>query len=158
MGGSVFNMDGITFGLEICLDHAATPGNRNAGRLDNAANIQIQLIPSAGMQIGTLRTVTNGIVFNVDGSTPHVQIVGTPEGQALVGGPRSEIRYDLVSNNREWELEYPALVKFNNVVGVKSLVNNTELNNWTRLTSAPKIASGGSGSVLMYGPYSIPGT
>jgi hypothetical protein len=74
MGGSIFTVDGITFGLEICLDHIATPSSDTKGRLDNAANIQIQLIPSAGMSIGTLSTVSGGIVFNVDGLTPHVQV------------------------------------------------------------------------------------
>ena len=60
MGGGVFNFDGITFGMEICLDHI-TP------KMGSAENLQIQLIPSAGMDIRTMRTVTDGIAFNVDG-------------------------------------------------------------------------------------------
>ncbi len=60
MGGSIFNMDGITFGMEICLDHAEK-------RLKGSENLQIVLIPSAGMEITYWRTVKDGITFNVDG-------------------------------------------------------------------------------------------
>lgn len=60
MGGGVFNFDGITFGMEICLDHITT-------KMTAAENLQIQLIPSAGMDIRHRRTITDGIAFNVDG-------------------------------------------------------------------------------------------
>lgn len=65
MGGTVFTMDGITLGLEICLDHAQH-------RLVNSeANnrVQIQLIPSAGMHIQGASDACgpNGWLFNVDG-------------------------------------------------------------------------------------------
>jgi hypothetical protein len=65
MGGGIFNMDGITYGLEVCLDHLE-------GRLAAAPDkgrIQIQLVPSAGAYIepGSVACVTDGIVFNVDG-------------------------------------------------------------------------------------------
>lgn len=61
MGGGVFNIAGITFGMEICLDHAEK-------KLETAGNLQILLIPSAGMEIKYWRTIDNGISFNVDGS------------------------------------------------------------------------------------------
>ncbi len=60
MGGGVFNIDGITFGMEICLDHGEK-------RLKSAGNLQILLIPSAGMKIEYWRTINDGISFNVDG-------------------------------------------------------------------------------------------
>jgi len=66
MGGSVFHMDGINFGIEVCLDHLQ-------GRLaadSERGRIQIQLIPSAGAYInrkGGVACVPNGILFNVDG-------------------------------------------------------------------------------------------
>jgi hypothetical protein len=71
-GGSVVTIDGITFGIEVCLDHLAK-------RLDNlyrnSANagdpkVQILLIPSWGMTIGAApcNTVPNAVLFNVDGS------------------------------------------------------------------------------------------
>lgn len=62
MGGCVFSFDGIQFGLEICLDHG-----EGGGRLDGAEDIDVLLIPSAGMKIEYWRTVDNGISFNVDG-------------------------------------------------------------------------------------------
>jgi hypothetical protein len=67
MGGGIFTMDGITFGMEICLDHIQSTGP--GGRLANYANsIQILLIPSYGMEIRSNLYCTNGgIIFNVDG-------------------------------------------------------------------------------------------
>ncbi|HUA65578.1 MAG TPA: hypothetical protein VME24_07005 [Alphaproteobacteria bacterium] len=148
MGGSVFSMDGITFGLEICLDHAAKPGSGRAGRLENAANIQIQLIPSAGMQIGKLRTIQGGVVFNVDGATPHVQVVA---------GQSPEIRYDIANGDNSWQLSYPKNVKWEKFPGMQALATKTELEKWKSEDRALKIsAGGGSGSVLLYGPYEIP--
>src|SRR6185369_6324461 len=76
-GGSVFTMDGITFGLEVCLDHME---NRLAEfyKVGVAAvgdpKVQIQLIPSWGMLIGKGElvcvedAVKPGLTFNVDGS------------------------------------------------------------------------------------------
>jgi hypothetical protein len=75
-GGCVFMMDGLTFGLEVCLDHAKdrlynfyTGTNKRAGD----PKVQVQLIPSYGMSFALSaagREVTalpNGLVFNVDG-------------------------------------------------------------------------------------------
>jgi hypothetical protein len=60
MGGGVFNFDGITFGMEVCLDHITA-------KMTTAENLQIQLLPSAGMDIRNHRTIPEGIAFNVDG-------------------------------------------------------------------------------------------
>jgi hypothetical protein len=79
-GGSVFTMDGITFGLEVCLDHLmarlhqfyqgghAQPGDPKP---------QVYLIPSWGMSIGGGPTsaVPETPIFNVDGS--RVEAVAT---------------------------------------------------------------------------------
>lgn len=148
MGGSIFTVDGVTFGLEVCLDHAAKPSDSAKGRLDHAANIQIQLIPSGGMGIGALSTVSGGIVFNVDGLTPHVQVVA--------GGPKASIRYDELIGTTEVQREYPRKITFENVPPLDELQNAKPLHKWKALPSAPKMASGPSGSVLMYGPYAIP--
>jgi hypothetical protein len=96
MGGSVFNFDGITFGMEICLDHLAE-------RLVKAPNLQVLLIPSAGMDIKFGRTIYGGIHFNVDGipGNPHSVVwyapntwnngdnLGLPgaDGDIIVHGP-----------------------------------------------------------------------
>jgi hypothetical protein len=76
-GGSIFTMDGVTFGLEVCLDHAEhrlwqhyNGPNKRAGD----PRVQVQLIPSWGMSIGggdrgkEVSALPNGLVFNVDGS------------------------------------------------------------------------------------------
>ncbi len=84
MGGCVFTFDGITIGLEVCLDHIKSKGQpAGTGRLARYADtIQLHLIPSAGMSIGAgLYCRPGGIVFNVDGLRPpraEVVIKGDP--------------------------------------------------------------------------------
>jgi hypothetical protein len=71
-GGSVFTIDGITFGLEVCLDHAYSRLHKfyNSPQLkDGDPAVQVHLIPSWGMSIGhgAICCLNNGLVFNVDG-------------------------------------------------------------------------------------------
>jgi hypothetical protein len=61
MGGSLFTIDGIKFGMEICLDHARI-------RLAPGSDIQVQLVPSAGQNLNQFACVRFGIAFNVDGA------------------------------------------------------------------------------------------
>lgn len=68
-GESIFELGGITFGLEVCLDHGEqrlrkSPVARGKNR------VQVQLIPSAGMSINpaAIVAVTGGIAFNCDGA------------------------------------------------------------------------------------------
>lgn len=75
-GGSVFTIDDITFGLEVCLDHAY---DRVWDFYNNYAHagdpkVQIHLIPSWGMSIGggKIACVDEGLVFNVDGPSGSV--------------------------------------------------------------------------------------
>lgn len=68
-GSSIFTIDGITFGLEVCLDHAQE-------RLKNSINrppIDIQLVPSCGMSIQDNAIVARkgGYIFNCDGLANH---------------------------------------------------------------------------------------
>ena len=60
-GGSLFTIDGIKFGLEICVDHT------NGRRLQPTEGVQIQLVPSAGAHIAHFVCRPGGIAFNVDG-------------------------------------------------------------------------------------------
>lgn len=152
MGGSVFTLDGITFGLEVCLDHGASVGSAAKGRLSNAANIQILLIPSAGMSIMSFPTVKGGIIFNVDGLTPHCQVVG--------GAEDLDIRHDFVDRlGSEWEMQW-AYVETPDSVTRYPFSDDafTDLNDWNDLGGAggPKIATARRGSVLAYGPFEIP--
>jgi hypothetical protein len=157
MGGSIFTIDGVTFGLEVCLDHAASTRSKSAGRLNHAGNIQVQLIPSAGMDINALRTVAGGVVFNVDGSTPHVQAVGG-------GGPQQEVRYDFIDGRgKGHERSLPGGISSTASLNMQQLENRVPLNTWDQLLDAPKakpkvplLAAGRGGSVLLYGPYELP--
>ena len=69
LSGCIFTMDGLTFGLEVCLDHAKSNNAIGQGRASALApTIQVLLIPSYGMDIGArMYCKTNGIAFNVDG-------------------------------------------------------------------------------------------
>ena len=85
-GGCIFEMDGVTFGLEVCLDH----GSGRLVKADDKDGVQIQLIPSAGMDIITTSTVPNAIVFNVDST--HTKLAVTdgktvPEWRSGVEAP-----------------------------------------------------------------------
>jgi hypothetical protein len=85
MGGCIFSIDGITIGLEVCLDHALGTVAAPYGRASAyAGTIQILLIPSYGMSIGTgMHCKPGGIAFNVDG-----RIVGSSEVKLnLPGAP-----------------------------------------------------------------------
>ncbi|HEX2888501.1 hypothetical protein [Vineibacter terrae] len=83
MGGSIFTIDGIKFGLEICLDHL------NA-KIPAGTGIQIQLVPSAGAYLNKLTCITNGIGFNVDGLSAkcdlQVNSSGTPTKLTATSG------------------------------------------------------------------------
>jgi hypothetical protein len=72
VGGTIFTVDNIMFGLEVCRDHYL-------GRLAHSqerGRVLIQLIPSAGMSIedASIACAPDGIVFNVDGARPHVMV------------------------------------------------------------------------------------
>jgi len=74
-GGSVFTVDGITFGLEVCLDHGQGKLQHYysvAGASRGEPKVQIQLVPSAGMNITDASICCShagnlGLIFNVDG-------------------------------------------------------------------------------------------
>lgn len=142
MGGSIFTVDGVTFGLEVCLDHAATGGSGTAGRLEHAANIQVQLIPSAGMNIAQLRTLPGGVVFNVDGSQPHIQVYGTTVATRTVGST-FETR-QIGAGNVE--------IRVTQNAGAWGPAQNLDAN---RRLNLGMVADG---AVLMYGPYTLPST
>lgn len=148
MGGSIFTIDGITFGLEVCLDHAASTKSPTAGRLDHAANIQVQLIPSAGMWIQQFRTVKDGIVFNVDGSVPHVQVAGFT-GQAM------ELHESVVIQGKAHNLQKAANWDPGTMATDLDLEKGIGGGTWqasVALSSGPAP----NGVVLQYGPFEIP--
>lgn len=72
VGGSIFTMQGITFGLEVCRDHYL----KRLAHSSEHGKCLIQLIPSCGMDIeqDSISCVRDGLVFNVDGDAPHVHV------------------------------------------------------------------------------------
>jgi hypothetical protein len=67
-GGSIFMLNNITFGLEVCLDHAKAR-LRRASPQSGDFFVQVQLIPSGGITIqpACVATLAGGLVCNVDG-------------------------------------------------------------------------------------------
>ena len=75
-GLGIFEVDGITFGLEVCLDHAQKRLKLSPPDSGDK-KVQVQLIPSAGMSIqeASVIAVEDGLVFNCDGSGDgHTQL------------------------------------------------------------------------------------
>lgn len=146
MGGCIFTIDGLTIGVEVCLDHDASARNPSAGRLEHAANIQLQLIPSYGMSIKKLRTIKGGVVFNVDGQTPHVEAIGGADAAV------TSTKYD------EWAFQ-PTDPLAVNAIGadLKELLalGKAGGGNWKNIAPATNAAAP-NGSIVMYGPYSLP--
>jgi hypothetical protein len=66
-GGSVFEIDGIRFGLEVCLDHAKN-------RLTGNERVSIQLVPSCGMSWQAYKCLPGGTYFGVDANKPMCQV------------------------------------------------------------------------------------
>jgi hypothetical protein len=70
-GAGVFSLAGITWGLEVCLDHRGTVRRlQKSPQLPGENLIQLQLVPSCGMGVEAPSVVTQfgGYVFNCDGS------------------------------------------------------------------------------------------
>jgi hypothetical protein len=145
MGGCIFTIDGVTIGLEVCLDHRSRSASGSPGRLEHAGNIQIQLIPSAGVTIESLRTIAGGIVFNVDGSGPHVQVVAGSTPEAFFNMPTAEFQF----SGATWGDLAPTGLDMAAIKTIKTLTV-------TEVTTTSHVAHAGKGAVVGYGPYDIP--
>ena len=70
-GAGVFELAGITWGLEVCLDHSGTVRRlQRSPQLPGQKLIQLQVVPSCGMGIQAPSVITQagGYIFNCDGS------------------------------------------------------------------------------------------
>ncbi|WP_411878056.1 hypothetical protein [Polaromonas sp. YR568] len=70
-GAGVFELAGITWGLEVCLDHLGTVRRlQKSPQLPGENLVQLQLVPSCGMGVQAPSVITEfgGYVFNCDGS------------------------------------------------------------------------------------------
>jgi hypothetical protein len=92
---SVFDVDGIRFGLEICIEHF---GPVRILRREDVQEVDIHLVPSGGLtaQFESLVTQAGGYVFNVDGSlfdlNFHFEDVNTPVvGHVVHQGSHAEV-------------------------------------------------------------------
>jgi hypothetical protein len=75
-GQSIFEIDDITFALEICLDHYEARVKKSPQK-SGSKQIQLHLVSAGGAEIveDSVACVTNGYVFYVDGdgSTPEAR-------------------------------------------------------------------------------------
>jgi hypothetical protein len=67
-GAGIFDLDGITWGVDICLDHLVGRLQRSP-QVPGASEVQIELVPSCGANINPNNVIAapGGYVFNVDG-------------------------------------------------------------------------------------------
>lgn len=127
-GQSIFKWNNIMFGLEVCLDHAeARLRSSRVGR--GSSFVQIQLIPSAGMDINddAVATATEGLIFNVDAT--HVEL---KQNNGNYANPNT----NLINPAHHIDLD--------NLNSVQFIGNH---NNYFE---------GGKGSVYIYTPINIP--
>lgn len=69
-GAGIFQLQGVTWALDICLDHRASVQRlRRSPQLPGAAMVQLQLVPSCGMSLQPASIVCEygGWAFNCDG-------------------------------------------------------------------------------------------
>jgi len=64
----VFEIDGVTFGIDICLDHAMKRLKLTSPKIGNCL-MQVQLVPSCGMSIqyDSVAVQKGGVIFSCDG-------------------------------------------------------------------------------------------
>lgn len=169
-GGALFNLSNVNdnagkplnFGLEICLDHAASGGldpktnwyTNRYGRIRNANKyVKLQLIPSAGMSLvdasirlepGTAST-PNSYAFNCDGlgnlnntSGSHTQVWNGANGAAVPPA------------NKLFEASGGAALTNTVVTAVANSVNASSGN-----VAATTLWSNGAGSVRVIKPLSL---
>jgi hypothetical protein len=115
--GCIFDIDGITFGLEVCLDHY---DRRLADSPNDKSAIRVQLIPSWGAEIVDANAINSGIIFNVDGQDwlygqmgcrvsyyptgPTTFTAGPQPKKFHVAGPQAA--GDVLDGDKTWILYY----------------------------------------------------
>jgi hypothetical protein len=88
-GAGIFDLNDITWALEICLDHGVGRLQRSP-QLPGEKVVQVQLVPSCGMEVQEFSVVAGdgGLVFNSDGggfgnTVNQVAIAGSPPVRQL---------------------------------------------------------------------------
>jgi hypothetical protein len=132
-GAGIFNLGGLTWAAEICLDHTLQSGGRliQSPQLPGENEVQVQLIPSCGASIRQVHVVaqTGGYALNVDGQ--H--------------GPRSNLEQVIAPAQT---IPIPPTVSYN--------VNNGDivLNDASPPVDVPisELYADGPGKVVIYAP------
>lgn len=89
-GAGIFQLVGVNWAVEICLDHLE--GRlQNSPQLPGSAEVQVQLVPSCGADIEDAGVIAqpDGYVFNVDGFRGQAHANLSQSGPPLVPMPRS---------------------------------------------------------------------
>lgn len=178
-GGSVFTIDDINFGLEVCLDHLE---RRLKNFYDKAAKpsdpkLQVQLIPSWGMSImpPSICVIKNGLVFNVDGDRVDSDACETTGGMVCEickkAGHQCDRYYCKKCKDKVHDTSGPcpnkcgntlefyekaALVPKTQPVNRKAGPTTVEMSGFDKITVTQKEYYTGKGHIVLYEPKPIP--
>jgi hypothetical protein len=151
---SIFTIQGIKFGLEICLDHLGRRLRRF--RRPETEHVQIQLVPSCGVQQIDARAVIagpDGLVFNCDGQFGEIQSIDpSPD-------PSQSIWTGAVSGLAHTQLAKVATACSDNLLGSDARLTGPGTT-VTRLpihdTAASRLFAYGAGEVHIYSRLPVP--
>jgi hypothetical protein len=154
---SVFGIGGITFGVEICLDHA---DYRLRKHMRDSSPVQVQVVTSCGMQIkqSAIAAVEGGLVFNCDGQ------YGAP-GRGLLPGrstclwtssanqmAHSQLTVVSATATSPFEPEHPSRGQAS---VVKPDLADAEVFHVARVNTR-KLWAHGAGEIHVYEPLAVP--
>jgi hypothetical protein len=150
---SIFTIAGIKFGIEVCLDHSRARLRRN--RRPDTELVQIQLVPSCGMQIvqGSIIAGKAGLVFNCDGQYDNLDPTSQPNATDSVWTTTE-------SNQAHTQLTAVVTPCTGNTPGTGDAVVQKPQVTVRQLmisdSTAPQLFAYGSGEVHIYSPLAIP--
>jgi hypothetical protein len=151
---SIFTIQGIKFGLEICLDHMN--GRLRINRKPRNEQVQIQLIPSCGGQIEQAAVVAGpgGLVFNCDGQYDQSQLGAQPDtSNSIWTGADSQLAHTQLA-----QVETPCGDDPGNIS--RATLTRPEATTVTKVVIDDRLASRlfayGAGEVHIYTSLSVP--
>lgn len=150
---SIFTIKGIKFGVEVCLDHYKARLRSN--RVPDSELVQIQLIPSCGMQIVLPSVIAcdGGLVFNCDG-----QYGGALDATSQPNGEQS-VWTSTVNNQAHTQLtQVVTACTGNDLSTCQAVVSKPAATVTTVFVDHPseKIYAYGSGEVHVYTSLPVP--
>lgn len=150
--GTIFTLDGIAFGLEICADHGSQRLRRATPKTGDVF-VQLQLVPASGTSIAPAGVATSkgGLVFNVDG--------GSQGATAAPLQPRDGYNSQLYAVTGKCP---PSMLgDMQDVPALATVRANTDLSEvqrvfWLPPDNDPKNMAIWSPNLAIYGPVTIP--